>query len=137
MSKLFSSSPLILGVIEDIDLSRIKRSPFLSRNISDATSIGLAQSIKEKGLLQPILVRIKESYFEIVSGNRRYHACKSLRWRKIICHVLELDDKDAFEISLIENIQRKTLDPKEEAQAFKSYIMDHGWGGISHLAAKI
>jgi ParB family transcriptional regulator, chromosome partitioning protein len=137
MSKLFSSSPLILGIIDDIDLSRIKRSPFLSRNMSDDTSIELAQSIKEKGLLQPILIRTKESYFEIVSGNRRYHACKSLGWRKIICHVLELDDKQAFEISLIENIQRKTLDPKEEAQAFKSYIMDHGWGGISHLSAKI
>jgi ParB-like chromosome segregation protein Spo0J len=64
MSKLFSSSPLILGIIEDIDLSRIKRTPDLSRNMSDATSIELANSIKEKGLLQPILVRIKESYFE-------------------------------------------------------------------------
>ena len=137
MSKLFSSSPLILGIIEDIDLSRINRAPYFSRNTSNATSTELANSIKEKGLLQPILVRIKESYFEIVSGNRRYQACKSLGWRKIICHVLELDDKEAFEISLIENIQRKRLDPKEEAEAFKSYIMDHGWGGISQLSAKI
>ena len=137
MSKLFSSSPLILGIIEDIDLSRIKRAPYFSRNMRNATSTELANSIKEKGLLQPILVRIKEPYFEIVSGNRRYQACKSLGWRKIICHVLELDDKEAFEISLIENIQRKRLDPKEEAEAFKSYIMDHGWGGISHLSAKI
>jgi len=137
MSKLFSSSPLILGIIEDVDLSRIKRAPYFSRNMSNVTSTELASSIKEKGLLQPILVRIKESYFEIVSGNRRYQACKSLGWRKIICHVLELDDKEAFEISLIENIQRKRLDPKEEAEAFKSYIMDYGWGGISHLSAKI
>jgi ParB family chromosome partitioning protein len=137
MSKLFSSSPLILGIIEDIDLSRIKRAPYFSRNMSNVTSTELANSIKEKGLLQPILVRIKESFFEIVSGNRRYQACKSLGWRKIICHVLELDEKEAFEISLIENIQRKRLDPKEEAEAFKSYIMDHGWGGISHLSAKI
>jgi len=105
--------------------------------MSNVTSTELASSIKEKGLLQPILVRIKESYFEIVSGNRRYQACKSLGWRKIICHVLELDDKEAFEISLIENIQRKRLDPKEEAEAFKSYIMDHGWGGITHLSTKI
>jgi ParB family chromosome partitioning protein len=137
MSKLFSSSPLILGIIEDIDLSSIKRASYFSRNMSNATSIELASSIKEKGLLQPILVRIKESYFEIVSGNRRYQACKSLGWRKIICHILELDDKEAFEISLIENIQRKRLDPKEEAEAFRTYIMDHGWGSISHLSAKI
>jgi ParB family chromosome partitioning protein len=135
MSKLFSSSPLILGVIQDIDISRIRRSPYSYRSTDGI--IELASSIKQKGILQPILVRAKQSYFEIVSGNRRFHACKGLGWRKIICHILELDDKEAFEISLIENIQRKTLDPKEEAEAFKSYIISFGWGGISHLAAKI
>jgi ParB family transcriptional regulator, chromosome partitioning protein len=136
MSKLFSSSPLILGLIEDVDICRIKRSSNSYRN-HNVEIAELAHSIKGKGLLQPILVRTKESYFEIVSGNRRYNACKSLGWRKIICHILELDDKEAFEISLIENIQRKTIEPKEEAQAFKNYTQSFGWGGISDLAAKI
>jgi ParB family transcriptional regulator, chromosome partitioning protein len=60
-----------------------------------------------------------------------------LGWRKIICHILEIGDKDAFEISLIENIHRKSLDPLEEAEAFKEYVISFGWGGISDLAAKI
>jgi ParB family transcriptional regulator, chromosome partitioning protein len=57
--------------------------------------------------------------------------------KKIPCHILELDDKNAFEISLVENIHRKTLSPIEEAEAFKAYISDFGWGGMSDLATKI
>jgi ParB family chromosome partitioning protein len=76
-------------------------------------------------------------YFEIIAGNRRYKACKQLGWRKIACHIIELGDKQAFELSLIENIQRETLNPIEEAKAFKAYILDFGWGGASDLANKI
>lgn len=50
---------------------------------------------------------------------------------------MELDDKEAFELALIENIQRKDLDPIEEARSFKTYIVNFGWGGISELASKI
>jgi ParB family chromosome partitioning protein len=97
----------------------------------------LTCSIKEKGLLQPIVVRSKGSYYEIVAGNRRYKACTTLGWRKIVCHVVELSDKEAFEVSLIENMQRTDMDPIEEAHAFKNYVLTFGWGGISELAAKI
>lgn len=51
--------------------------------------------------------------------------------------MVELDDRSAFEVSLIENIQRKSLDPIEEARAFKKYVDDHGWGGISDLGTRI
>ena len=136
MSRLFSSSPLILGLIEDIDINSIKPSPHLYRNATDDVS-DLAVSIQDKGVLQPILVRSRDSYYEIIAGHRRYKACKFLGWRKIICHVIELDDKEAFEVSLIENIQRKTFQPKEEALAFKDYVINFGWGGISDLATKI
>ncbi len=94
----------------------------------------LAASIREHGLIQPITVRPVEVGFEIVSGHRRYHACKLLRWKKIPCIVRILSDKAAFEIQLVENIQRKSLDPVEEAEAFKKYIVDYGWGGVSQLA---
>lgn len=94
-------------------------------------------SIKEKGLLQPIVIRSKGKYYEIVAGNRRYKACTTLGWRKIVCHVVELTDKEAFEVSLIENMQRRNMDPIEEAHAFKKYVLTFGWGGISELAAKI
>jgi ParB family chromosome partitioning protein len=97
----------------------------------------LVTSIREHGLIQPILIRPLSNGFEIVAGHRRYQACKSLRWRFIPCKIREMTDKQAFEIQLSENIQRKSMDPIEEAEAFRRYVMDFGWGGVSDLAKKI
>ncbi len=94
----------------------------------------LADSIRQHGLIQPITVRPVDSGFEIVTGHRRYQACKLLRWRVIPALIRVLSDKDAFEIQLIENMHRMTMDPIEEAEAFKAYILDYGWGGVSQLA---
>jgi ParB family transcriptional regulator, chromosome partitioning protein len=128
---------LIAGIIEDIDIYKIRQPPEYYRSSASDFS-ELANSINRKGLLQPVIVRTAQNgYFEMVAGNRRLQACKSLGWRKIICHIVELDNKQAFEISLIENIHRSSLSPVEEAYAFKSYVQDLGWGGISDLAAKI
>jgi ParB family transcriptional regulator, chromosome partitioning protein len=130
-----SFSSIIPGYIVDLDLSKIKQSKNIRRNISGTEE--LAESIEQKGLLQPILVRTLDGYFEIVAGNRRFCACKALGWKKIACHIIELDDKQAFEVSLIENVQRKSLSPLDEATAFKAYVSDFGWGGVSDLASKI
>jgi ParB family transcriptional regulator, chromosome partitioning protein len=97
----------------------------------------LSRSIKKHGLLQPIIVRPINRGFEIVAGHRRFQACKILRWKTIPAMVKDVSDKDAFELQLVENIQRKTLDPIEEAQAFKLYVRDYGWGGITYLAETI
>jgi ParB family transcriptional regulator, chromosome partitioning protein len=97
----------------------------------------LSLSIKKHGLLLPIIVRPINQGFEIVAGHRRFQACKLLRWKTIPAMVQDVSDKDAFEIQLVENIQRKTLDPIEEAQAFKLYVTDYGWGGVTHLADTI
>ena len=97
----------------------------------------LVRSIKGRGLLQPIIDRAKEEHYQIVTGNRRYHACTTLGWRKIVYHVVELNDKEAFEVSLIENMQGKNLEPMKEVYAFKNYVLKLGLGGISELAAKI
>lgn len=97
----------------------------------------LSRSIKKHGLLQPIIVRPINLGFEIVAGHRRFQACKLLRWKTIPAMVKDASDKDAFEIQLVENIQRKTLDPIEEAQAFKVYVTDYGWGGVTYLADTI
>jgi ParB family chromosome partitioning protein len=94
-------------------------------------------SIREHGLIQPILIRPLSHGFEIVAGHRRYQACKSLRWRFIPCKIREMTNKQAFEIQLSENIQRKSMDPIEEAEAFRRYVIDFGWGGVSDLAQKI
>jgi ParB family transcriptional regulator, chromosome partitioning protein len=137
MPRVYSTSPLILGIIEDIPADLIR--PFEYNYRYDTGDLDdLCRSIREKGLLQPILVRNKEeAYYEIIAGHRRYQACKKICWRKIICHIVELEDKDAFEVSLIENVQRKTLNPIEEAHAYKKYVLNFGWGGISDLASRI
>lgn len=124
------------GIVEDLSLSQLKESQLPIRK-SDLYIEQLAQSIREKGLLQAIIVRPKEGYFEIVAGNRRFNACNLLGWRKMSCHIVELNDKDAFEVSLIENVQRETMNPLEEAAAFKKYVAEFGWGSNSELAQKI
>jgi ParB family chromosome partitioning protein len=136
VSGLHSISSLNEGIIEDLEVSRISPSPTFYPSIP-STLNELSKSIKEKGLLHFITVRTKEEKYEIVAGNRRYIACKMLGWRKIPCHIVELGDREAFEVSLIENIQRRTINPIEEAHAFRSYISDFGWGGIADLATRI
>lgn len=127
----------LAGSVEDINLSEIVLPPSLLRSNLNGVE-ELAQSIKHVGLLQPIIVRVNDAHsFEIVAGYRRFNACKKIGWRKITCHVVELDDKTAFEVSLIENVQRQTLNPIEEGLAFRNYVNKFGWGGVSDLAEKI
>jgi len=95
------------------------------------------ESIRTNGLLQPIIVRIVKNRFEVVAGNRRLEACKKLHWVRIPCLVREFSDKEAFEIGLVENIERKTLSPVEEARAFQKYVQKSGWGGVTELARAI
>ena len=139
MQRIHSTSNSINGLLDNIDISKIK--PFrysYRRNINEDLN-ELCYSIKEKGLLHPIIVRMIDDGegYEIVAGTRRYNACKMLGWRKILSHVVELDNKDAFEVSLIENIHSKNLNPIEEARAFQDYVTNYGWGGISDLAARL
>jgi ParB family chromosome partitioning protein len=129
-------------VIEDIQISKLRASPCQLLRSSGQKVDELMDSIRQRGLLQPIVVRglendLEDRYYEIIAGNRRYEACKRLSWRKITCNIVELNNKESFELSLIENIQRETLNPIDEARAFKIYISEFGWGGVSELAKKI
>jgi ParB family chromosome partitioning protein len=129
------------SIVEPIEMKMIRTSQFAIREkfhkLSSNDDDALVSSIKEHGLLQPILIRPITHGFEIVAGHRRFHACKSLRWRHIPCKIREMSDKQAYEIQLTENIQRKTMEPIEEAEAFRRYVIDFGWGGVSELAKKI
>ena len=127
----------LMGSIEDLNISVIFQSLNPLRNTSNSIR-ELADSISKIGLLSPILVRITENgKFEVVAGNRRFKACKTLGWKKIPCHIVELDDKSAFEASIIENIQRNTLNIIEEGLAFRKYVNEFGWGAASELAHKL
>ncbi len=135
--KNFSAIPLMKGIVEEVEIIELRLPSYTIHERGTETVDELALSILQYGLLHPIIIRIRENQFEIISGIRRYLARKKLRWKKIPCHVIEVNDKDSFEISLVENIQRKNLNPIEEARAFKVYTADFGWGGLSELAQKI
>jgi len=77
----------------------------------------LVSSIKEKGVLEPILVRELEDRYQIIAGERRYHAAQAAGLSVVPCVILDVDERGVLEISLIENLQRRDLDPFEEAAA--------------------
>lgn len=126
------------GVIEQLEIRRIIPPRHSLRSELGQLS-DLSESIMEAGLLSPIVVRPVEDQdkFEIVAGNRRFEACKKLGMSRVPCYISSFDDKGAYEASLIENIQRKTLNPLEEATAFKKYVDELGYGSESELAKRI
>lgn len=86
----------------------------------------LAESIRQKGMLQPILVRRKGANYEIIAGERRWRAAKKLGHLKISAIVMDVNDSEQSEMSIIENIQREQLNSIEEADAYKSLIEKFG-----------
>jgi ParB family chromosome partitioning protein len=82
----------------------------------------LRSSIRENGLLQPLLVRPKGGGFELVAGERRLRAVQSLGWREVPVHVRELDDQALLTLALIENLQRSDLNPIEEAEGYQELM---------------
>lgn len=85
----------------------------------------LSQSIKEKGFIQPIVVRkIGDDEYEIIAGGRRYSAAKLLNLKEIPAMIKDLDDKDTLVVAIVENLQRKNLNPIEEAEAFKRLMWE-------------
>ena len=129
-------SDLLPDAVEEIHVRLIKRpSAPLREELGSLNE--LAASIFENGLLEPIVVRPADSRFEVVAGNRRLAACKMLGIRKVLCHVIELDEKAAYEVALTENVQHRTLNPIEEARAFERYVSTYGYGGETELARKI
>jgi len=84
--------------------------------------IELSESIKQYGILQPLLVSDKKDYYEIIAGERRWRAAKIAGLKEIPVIVKEFSDEEVVEISLIENIQREDLNPIEEAQAYKRLL---------------
>ncbi len=82
----------------------------------------LKASIKEKGVLQPILVRLKNGQYEVVAGERRLRAVRALGIKEVPVVVKELTDQETLVVALVENIQREDLNPIEEAEAFRRLI---------------
>jgi ParB family chromosome partitioning protein len=107
--------------IEEISPGKMQpRKDFDEKNLKD-----LALSIKEKGILQPPIVQSKNGGYEIIAGERRWRAAQIAGLNKIPVIIKDLSASDALEVALIENIQRKDLNPIEEASAYKRLIDDY------------
>ena len=93
----------------------------------------LATSIREKGILQPLLVRPaagKADRFEIIAGERRWRAAQKAGLHELPVHVVEADDKEALELAIIENIQREDLNPLEEAAGFERLLDEFNYSQV-------
>ena len=110
--------------INKIDITNIypnKKQP--RKNFEEKEIKELSESIKNQGLIQPIVVReAPNNTYEIVAGERRWRACQMAGLHSINCVVMSVDEKNIYELALIENIQRENLNIVEEAQAYKNLI---------------
>ena len=107
----------------EIDIDKIRANPYQPRKQFDEKALKeLSDSIKENGVFQPILIRQSISGYELVAGERRLRASKLAGLKKIPAIIVEFDDRQMMEISLLENIQRENLTPIEEAKAYDQLI---------------
>ena len=94
------------------------------KNFDEDALLELAESIKQFGVLQPLIVQEKEGYYEIIAGERRWRAAKMANLKEIPVIIKKLTEQEIVEISLIENIQRENLNPIEEAIAYKRLLTE-------------
>jgi ParB family chromosome partitioning protein len=115
------------GGVREIEVGRIRPNPNQPRmHFSEESIDELADSIAERGVLQPILLRPHGDGYEIIAGERRWRAAQRARLHAIPAIVRDIDDASAAEIALIENIQREDLNAIEEAEGYKQLIEHHG-----------
>jgi len=113
----------------------IDPNPWQPRSIVNDTDLAeLANSLREHGLVQPIVVRAHGDRYQLIAGQRRLFAARRLGWGKVPVRVLEVDDRQMSEIAIVENLQRRDLDPLEKAASFKQYLAS--WGGTQDELAK-
>ena len=114
---------LVVGNIIEIELEDIEVNPYQPRTYFDEESLReLASSIKELGVIQPITVRKIGEIFQLVSGERRFRASKLIGNKSIPAYIRTANDQEMLEMALVENIQRKNLDPIEVALSYKRLI---------------
>ena len=113
----------------------IDPNPWQPRSIvNDTDLVELSNSLREHGLVQPVVVRAYGDRYQLIAGQRRLFAARRLGWGKVPVRVLEVDDRQMSEIAIVENLQRRDLDPLEKAASFKQYLS--AWGGTQDELAK-
>ena len=123
--------------IIDISIEDIIPNRFQPRLTFDVEALNeLASSIKEHGIIQPLVVRRLQDKYEIIAGERRFKAATLVGMRTVPCIVMNLNDNESAEVAVIENIQRKEMTSLEEAKSFKK-ILDKGYLTQEELAKKM
>ena len=92
------------------------------RDFAESAINELADSLRAHGLLQPIVVRRAGERYQLIAGERRLRAAKSLGWERVAAQIIEADDQRMAELAIVENLQRKDLNPIEKASSFQQYI---------------
>ena len=127
------------GGVREIEISRIRRNPNQPRiQFDEAALEELTESIRERGVLQPILLRSDGSDYMIIAGERRWRAAQRAHLHAIPAIVRDIDESTIAELALIENIQREDLNPLEEAEGYRQLIKQHGHtqDGVSKIVHK-
>jgi ParB family chromosome partitioning protein len=128
----FDSTDLIYVPVDQIDAN-----PFQPRRQFDAAEISaLADSLRQHGMLQPILIRSAGERYQLIAGERRLRASLEAQLHEIPARVLDLDDQRVFELAMVENLQREDLGPLEKATAFRDYLARYG-GTQEELAGRL
>ncbi|ALC87150.1 chromosome partitioning protein ParB [Bacillus sp. FJAT-22090] len=123
LNAFFPEEDLKAEKVDKISLDKIKPNPYQPRKIFDEEAMkDLSESIKEHGVLQPIILRKKGSKYEIVVGERRFRASELAGQDEIPAVIRELNDQQMMEIAILENLQREDLTPIEEAEAYQNLM---------------
>jgi ParB family chromosome partitioning protein len=135
---LSPDEPGTVTEVHRIDIERISSNPHQPRQTFDADALqDLAASIREHGILQPVLVRPRaDGHFQLIAGERRWRAARIAGLREIPAIVEQFDDEAALEIAIIENLQREDISPLEEAEMFERMTTQHGYS-LRKLAQKL
>lgn len=124
-------------IVQQIAVKEIKLNPYQPRTLIKKEKLKeLADSIREKGVIQPIVLRKVENGYELIIGERRFRAVKLIGYESIPAIVRDVSESEVLELALIENIQREDLNPIEEAKAYKSLIKDFNLNH-SQIAKKV
>ncbi|AZZ60902.1 ParB/RepB/Spo0J family partition protein [Oenococcus sp. UCMA 16435] len=111
--------------VSTISLSSLKANPYQPRKTFDEASLSeLAESLKQSGVIQPLIVRTHGKSYQIVAGERRFRAAKLANLTEVPVIVKDLSDSAMMELAIIENLQREDLNPIEEAQGISSYMKE-------------
>lgn len=122
-----------------VDVNLLFPSPFQPRKDFDEEALNaLVESVKEKGVLQPLLVRKKNGRFEIIAGERRWRASKLAGLQTVPVIVKDMDDKEVLEVALVENLLRENLSAIEEAEGFQRLIdeFSHTQEALAQIVGK-